>query len=360
MAQALKDSLLDFNKVRAFQEFCGIRECKEDDPRGEDAIVSESQPERKARQQSARFRATKPWLHEFFMLGSVFGTEIFYITYLPLIFWGYENWTGRRLVQIWVITMYIGQVLKEFCQMPRPTSPPAFPMEPNFKAEFGFPSTHSIAGASLAFGTLLSICGTQDAIFPFALLVATAFTAWVALSRLYKGMHSILDILGGLAISALYLFFGWQHLDKVDHYIRTVPFSPIICLASNFVLGWFYPNGDCPSRKDTIIILGVGAGVNIANWLNYKQGLDYDIYDQPEWHIIFFRVIHGLLLTAGAREVAKTAMKSLLSKVFGPITSENIRKQAIEVPLQYFTYTFVGFTAVYLAPLLFLNLGLYR
>ena len=85
-------------------------------------------------------------------------------------------------------------------------------------------------------------------------------------------MHSILDILGGLAISALYLFFGWQHLDKVDHYIQTVPFSPIICLASNFVLGWFYPNGDCPSRKDTIIILGVGAGVNIANWLNYKQG----------------------------------------------------------------------------------------
>ena len=102
--------------------------------------------------------------------------------------------------------MYIGQVLKEFCQMPRPTSPPAFPMEPNFKvnsllkcnrfltpfqAEFGFPSTHSIAGASLAFGTLLSICGPQDAIFPFALLVATAFTAWVALSRLYKGTLSL-------------------------------------------------------------------------------------------------------------------------------------------------------------------------
>lgn len=82
------------------------------------------------------------------MLGSFFGTELFYITYLPLIFWGYEHWTGRRLIQvtyrnrgkrlicilkIWVITMYIGQVLKEFFQMPRPTSPPAFPMEPNFK-----------------------------------------------------------------------------------------------------------------------------------------------------------------------------------------------------------------------------------
>lgn len=39
MTQTLKDSLLDFNKVRQFQEFCGIRECKADDPRGEDAIV---------------------------------------------------------------------------------------------------------------------------------------------------------------------------------------------------------------------------------------------------------------------------------------------------------------------------------
>lgn len=55
------------------------------------------------------------------------------------------------------------------------------------QAEFGFPSTHAIAGASLAFGTLLSVCGPQDAIFPFGLLLAIAFTAWVAFSRLYKG-----------------------------------------------------------------------------------------------------------------------------------------------------------------------------
>jgi len=90
------------------------------------------------------------------------------------------------------------------------------------------------------------------------------------------------------------------------------------------------------------------------------SGLDYDVFAQPEWHIIVFRVVHGLLLTGLAREVAKNAMKKILTKVFGPIDSENIRKQAIEVPLQYFTYTFVGFTVVYLAPLLLLNLGLYR
>lgn len=359
MAQ-IRDALFDFKKVRAFQELCGLRECKDDDPRGEDAIVSESHPERKTAQQTSRFRTTNTFLHNFFMLGSVFGTEIFYISYIPMMFWAYEHWTGRRLVQIWVITMYIGQVLKEFFQMPRPTSPPTFPMEPNFKAEFGFPSTHAIAGASLAFGTLLSVCSPEDSIFPFALFFAVFFTAWVCLSRVYKGMHSILDILGGLSITALYLIFGWRHLDEVDHYVQTVPFSPVICLASNFVLGWFYPNGDTPSRKDTVVILGCGAGINVANWLNAKQGLDFDSFATPMWHIIFFRIIHGLLLTGAARELGKTVMKSILSKFFGPIDDENIRKQHIEVPLQYFNYAFVGFTVVYLAPLLMLNLGLYQ
>ena len=37
--------LLDFNKVRKFQEFCGIRPCPDDDPRGKDAIVRYNQSE---------------------------------------------------------------------------------------------------------------------------------------------------------------------------------------------------------------------------------------------------------------------------------------------------------------------------
>ena len=92
------------------------------------------------------------------MVGSSFGDEIFYITYLPILFWCFEHYTGTRIVQvlyffqqkssqvmryfihliyigfkIWVVTMYLGQVLKEILQMPRPTCPPAFPMENQHK-----------------------------------------------------------------------------------------------------------------------------------------------------------------------------------------------------------------------------------
>ena len=102
--------------------------------------------------------------------------------------------------------------------------------------------------------------------------MAFLFTAWVCLSRVYKGMHSFLDILGGLAISFLYILLGWKYLGEVENFIISHPFSPVLIVFSNFFLGWFYPNNDCPSRKDTVIILGVGAGVNMASWLNAKIG----------------------------------------------------------------------------------------
>ena len=109
--------LLDFNKVRQFQQYCGIVPCSPSDPDARQAVcrlidkptlleiftlinLSESVPERKNKHQSACYKVTYPWLHSFFMLGSSFGDEIFYITYLPVIYWCFEHFTGARIVQV--------------------------------------------------------------------------------------------------------------------------------------------------------------------------------------------------------------------------------------------------------------------
>lgn len=105
--------------------------------------------------------------------------------------------------------------------------------------------------------------------------LATMFTLWVCLSRVYKGMHSILDILGGLTVSALYITLGWSYLSDVQDQIQQNIFSPVLIIVANFCLGWFYPGGNCASRKDTVMILGVGAGVNLATWANYQLGKLY-------------------------------------------------------------------------------------
>jgi len=85
-------------------------------------------------------------------------------------------------------------------------------------------------------------------------------------------MHSFLDLAGGLLISFLYITLGWQYLHQVEDYIINQSYSPVLCFFANFFLGWFYPNNDCPSRKDTVIILGAGGGINIASWMNAKMG----------------------------------------------------------------------------------------
>ena len=249
------------------------------------------------------------------MIGSSFGDEIFYITYLPILFWCFEHYTGTRIVQvmlflstkifsqalfqkcikIWVVTMYLGQVLKEILQMPRPTCPPAFPMEnqhkvspvPKYqfviitiKAEFGFPSTHATAASALSFGTLFCLIGRYNFSVSLGYLIATWHTTWVCVSRIYKGMHSILDILGGLAISFLYITIGWKYLNEVQLYIATNTFSPVVVMLANFCSGWFYPGGNCASRKDTVMILGVGAGVNVATWSNYQLGIFFSLRER--------------------------------------------------------------------------------
>ena len=85
-------------------------------------------------------------------------------------------------------------------------------------------------------------------------------------------MHSILDILGGLTISFAYIAIGWPYLNDVQNYMATNPFAPIVVCMANFCSGWFYPGGNCASRKDTVMILGVGAGVNLATWVNHQLG----------------------------------------------------------------------------------------
>ena len=114
--------LLDFNKVKQFQQYCGIVPCSPSDPNARQAVCrfvierfllekvkwyfSESVPERKNNQKSACYKVTFPWLHSFFMLGSSFGDEIFYITYLPVIYWCFEHFTGARIVQVLLVDRF--------------------------------------------------------------------------------------------------------------------------------------------------------------------------------------------------------------------------------------------------------------
>ena len=101
---------------------------------------------------NTEFTYSNPILHKLFFFGAELGNEIFYITFLPFVYWNVDDFIARRLIMLWVFNMYAGQGLKDVLCWPRPQSPPVLRLETNYAAEYGMPSTHAIAGSIIPFG----------------------------------------------------------------------------------------------------------------------------------------------------------------------------------------------------------------
>ena len=105
-----------------------------------------------------------------------------------------------------LIVLFPLQALKDVLRSPRPAMPPAVRMELRWDNEFGLPSTHSMMAVALPLSLLLLTSHTQY----WSLSLVTAISAFLLVTscRLYLGMHTILDILVGILLSALILGFA--------------------------------------------------------------------------------------------------------------------------------------------------------
>lgn len=157
--------------VVLFQKFCGLRwnenvssgvnwEQSSESPRKDSYSSNTSDEDKQSdedlnRDEKESINYTfNPILHRLFMFGAELGNEIFYITFLPFIYWNVDDYIARRLIMLWVFNMYAGQGLKDVLCWPRPQSPPVLRLETNYAAEYGMPSTHAIAGSIIPFGLI--------------------------------------------------------------------------------------------------------------------------------------------------------------------------------------------------------------
>uniref|UniRef100_A0A8P0PP96 Phosphatidic acid phosphatase type 2/haloperoxidase domain-containing protein n=1 Tax=Canis lupus familiaris TaxID=9615 RepID=A0A8P0PP96_CANLF len=127
-----------------------------------------------------------------FRFSAALGQEVFYITFLPFTHWNIDPFLSRRLIIVWVLVMYIGQVAKDILKWPRPLSPPVVKLEKRVIAEYGMPSTHAMAATVISFTLLISTRDRYQYPFVLGLLMAVLFSTLVCLSRLYTGMHTVL------------------------------------------------------------------------------------------------------------------------------------------------------------------------
>ncbi|XP_054459410.1 sphingosine-1-phosphate phosphatase 2 [Anoplopoma fimbria] len=311
-------------------------------------------------------------LHVLFLFSAGLGHELFYITCLPCIHWNLDPFLCRRLVNMWTLVMYIGQVMKDLLKLPRPLSPPVVKLEMRVDAEYGLPSTHAMAATAISFTVLLSAPSRIQFQFEVGLLIALTLSSLVCLSRLYTGMHSVLDVICGALISAILLFLTFPYWEAFDRFQLTSPFSPIAALSLLFLLSYTYPELDryTTTRGDTTTILGASAGCSVGYWVNQQLGQTFEpqgslpvplpTLTAQSLALGTARYLVGVAALLGTRQVAKTLSLQVLYSWYGVPKNDKSarRRREIEVPYKFVTYTTVGLVNSILVNRAFILLGL--
>lgn len=313
-------------------------------------------------------------LYYLFCLGTELGNELFYILFFPFWIWNLDALVGRRLVVIWVLVMYLGQCTKDVIRWPRPASPPVVKLEVFYNSEYSMPSTHAMSGTAIPIAMVLLTYGRWQYPLIYGLILIPCWCSLVCLSRIYMGMHSILDIIAGFLYTILILIIFYPFVDLIDNFNQTHKYAPLIIIGLHLALGIFSFTLDTwsTSRGDTAEILGSGAGIACGSHVTYNMGLILD----PSLDILplarppitmtlcgkaILRILIGMVFVLIVRDIMKKITIPLACKIFN-IPCDDVRKarqhMEVELPYRYITYGMVGFSITFFVPYIFFFIGI--
>ncbi|XP_023227396.1 sphingosine-1-phosphate phosphatase 2-like isoform X2 [Centruroides sculpturatus] len=281
---------------------------------------------------------------------------------------------GRRVVLVWVIVMYVGQALKDVIRWLRPSSPPVVHLEPEYVKEYGMPSTHAMLAAAVPFSLLIFTMHRYEYQFAVGLFICSVCCLLVCISRLYMGMHTVLDIIGGLVLVSLLMIIVVPLVDYIDHFQLTCVYSPLVILSASVAMAILYPKSDrrSPARGDTTIILGTGAGIYLGAWLNFQLGIIRGPGLPPPYQIIWpdytlvglalLRASIGILCVVASRAFFKSLSYAIVCYILrlDPNALETKQKTVVEMSYKFITYTTIGIMITYISPIVFRFLNIER
>ncbi|XP_071399839.1 sphingosine-1-phosphate phosphatase 1-like [Centroberyx affinis] len=309
-----------------------------------------------------------------FTFGTELGNEMFFIIFFPFLFWNVDALVSRRLIVVWAWNLFVGQSTKDLVRWSRPASPPVVKVEVFYNSEYSMPSTHAMTGTAIPFCLFLLSYGRWQYSFQFGLCVAVCWSVLVCVSRVYMGMHSILEVITGFLYSLLILAFFHTVLDKIDSFYMMNHYAPLVIVVSHVSLGLvaFSLDSWSTSRGDTAQALGTGVGAAVATHVNHQLGLLLDpplsampLTLPPISTGLVVRSLLRFLIGVAVLLVTRMVMKAMtipfLCRLFG-LPSNDVRQarqhMKVELPYRYIVYSVVGFSCVCVVPLLFSILNL--
>ncbi|KAL6986958.1 hypothetical protein U1Q18_012718 [Sarracenia purpurea var. burkii] len=222
------------------------------------------------------------WLDALFSGLSCVVSVPFYTAFLPLLFWSGHGKLARQMTLLMAFCDYLGNCMKDVVSAPRPSCPPvrrvtATNDEKENAMEYGLPSSHTLNTVCLSGYLLYYVMKYNQRIdapmqfMGFALVCL--FVGLIGLGRIYLGMHSLVDIICGLAFGLAILAFWLMVHEPLDNFIVSGPNATSFWAALSFLLLFAYPTPELPtpSFEYHTAFNGVALGIVTGIQQTYHQ-----------------------------------------------------------------------------------------
>ena len=258
-----------------------------------------------------------PVLDAFFSLVTHLGEETFFLALAIFVFWCVNKREGYYILIVGLVGTVINQVMKLAFRIPRPwVKDPSFTIVESARAEatgYSFPSGHTqnVAGT---FGSIARFSGRR-----IVRIISITLIVLVALSRMYLGVHTPLDVCVSLAIAAaltilLYPLFKTE--ERFRCYMPYVVVASVVLSLGLLLYTLFIPTEGInvynleSGMKNAFTLFGCTAGL-VAVYAIDTRYTDFDT--RAPWYAQIVKLALGLAIVL----LLKSGLSSPLTALFG-------------------------------------------
>jgi membrane-associated phospholipid phosphatase len=269
---------------------------------------------------------------------TLLGNEEAYLVLLPLLYWSINKQWGQRLFFLVLLSTWLNEGLKNLFALPRPD-----PTVIQHKIEavgYGFPSNHAQTGAVVVWGYLAAHVRRR-----WFTVLAVIMMLLIGLSRIVLGVHFLQDVLGGWLLGLLVLLVAlrveeplvaWLSRLSLKGQVAIAIVLPILVLVTipSDTMGR-YPSEFAGTLSGVLLGAGLGSILE-ARTVNFRT--------------------EGTVVRRLLRYIAGMVLVSIL--YLGGAAVPDLSPWLLDVMLRVLRYALVSLTAFWIAPWLFVRLGL--
>lgn len=297
------------------------------------------------------------WLHLPMTFFAFLGQEPFYLLIMPALYWCFDAGLGLILGVLLLTSAGLNSILKLAFGLPRPTWIRADVKALSSEPSFGLPSGHA-QNSVVIWGRLGAASGRR-----LVLLVCIVLILLISASRLYLGVHFPMDLLAGWVFGGLILGLAMR-LERPIRRLCATRSLPVLVGGVFLISLTMIALGDVIAAK---------RGPLPAAWIqSAAQAAPDSAIDPLSTHdlvtsagVLFGLGTGGILLFRGAGFKAEgpltaRTLRYILGVVGVGLVYFGLRQilpQGFTI-LRYLRYAAVGFWVAFLAPKLFIRLGL--